>query len=194
MTQTILLIIAFVVVLMTTISFYWNDKTTKFIVIALFVVLANAVYFSLDGVKGWPANEKQEVKGILASVVIINPSDETEGAIIISLFPKQVVKWYEYVYPRYAPKTYYLEYSNDRAAEFEKAKQAMIEGKEVRINSIPPKNAKGGDMEGDISESITEAINNIMGKIIPKQGDTYKPKVPDVEILEQQAPPEKGSQ
>ena len=118
----------------------------------------------------------------------------SEGAIIISLFPRVDTKWYEYVYPKYAPKTYYLEYSNDRAAEFEKAKQAMMEGKEVRINSIPPKNAKGGDMEGDISESITEAINNIMGKIIPKQGDTYKPKVPDVEILEQQVPPEKGSQ
>lgn len=194
MTQTILLMFALFIALTTAIAFYWNNKTMKFIVIALFVVLANAVYFSLDGVKGWPANEKQEVKGVLASVVIINPSDMSEGAIIISLFPRVDTKWYEYVYPKYAPKTYYLEYSNDRAAEFEKAKQAMMEGKEVRINSIPPKNAKGGDMEGDISESITEAINNIMGKIIPKQGDTYKPKVPDVEILEQQVPPEKGSQ
>ena len=59
------------------------------------------------------------------------------------MFPTLPKKWYEYEYPREAPKTFYVEYSNDRAAKFEQAKKAMEEGKEVRINGIPPKNSNG---------------------------------------------------
>lgn len=194
MTQTLLLLLALFVVFMMAISFYWNSKTIKFVVITLFVILANAVYFSLDGVKGWPSEDTSVVKGTLASVVIVNPSENSEGAIYISLFPTTPKKWYEYEYPRYAPKTFFIKYSNDRAAEFEKAKQAMEEGREVRINGIPPENTGSGDSEGIMGEElISSIIGQYLDHLIPKQGDTYKPKVPDVEIMEQQAPPEKGS-
>lgn len=194
MTQTLLLLLALFVVFMMAISFYWNSKTIKFVVITLFVILANAVYFSLDGVKGWPSEDTSVVKGTLASVVIVNPSENSEGAIYISLFPTTPKKWYEYEYPRYAPKTFFIKYTNDRAAEFEKAKQAMEEGREVRINGIPPENTGSGDSEGIMGEEfISSIIRQYLDHLIPKQGDTYKPKVPDVEIMEQQAPPEKGS-
>ena len=189
MTQTLLLLLALFVVFMMAISFYWNSKIIKFVVITLFVILANAVYFSLDGVKGWPSEDTSVVKGTLASVVIVNPSESSDGAIYISLFPTTPKKWYEYEYPRYAPKTFFIKYSNDRAAEFEKAKQAMEEGREVRINGIPPENSGSGDSEGIISSIIGQYLDHL----VPKQGDTYKPKVPDVEIMEQQASPEKGS-
>jgi hypothetical protein len=194
MTQTILLLLALFVVFTMAISFYWNSKTIKFVVITLFVILANAVYFSLDGVKGWPSEDTSVVKGTLASVVIVNPSENSEGAIYISLFLTTTKKWYEYEYPRYAPKTFFVKYTNDRAAEFEKAKQAMEEGREVRINGIPPENTGSGDSEEIMGEElISSIIGQYLDHLIPKQGDTYKPKVPDVQIMEQQAPPEKGS-
>lgn len=194
MTQTLLLLLALFVVFTMAVSFYWNSKTIKFVVITLFVILANTVYFSLDGVKGWPSEDTSVVKGTLASVVIVNPSENSDGAIYISLFPTTPKKWYEYEYPRYAPKTFFIKYTNDRAAEFEKAKQAMEEGREVRINGIPPENTGSGDSEGIMGEElISSIISQYLDYLIPKQGDTYKPKVPDVQIMEQQAPPEKGS-
>lgn len=196
MTQTLLLIMALFAAFATAISFYWNNKVVKFIVIAMFVFLANIIYFSLDGVKGWPAEEPKEVKGILASVVVVNPSSDDAGGIYISLFPTLPKKWYEYVYPREAPKTYFVEYSNDRAAEFELAKKAMEEGKEVRINGIPPKTGKGSadNPDGGEADTIVGTIENLMKKLLPKQEDTYKPEVPDVEILAPSVPREKGSE
>ena len=123
MTQTLLLIIALLAVSVMAISLYWNNFHTKFASIALFIILANCVYFSLDGVKGWPAEEPREVKGTIASIVIVNPSESFEGAIYVGVFLSEENEWYEYDYPRISPKTFYVKYSNNRAAEFEKAKQ-----------------------------------------------------------------------
>ena len=195
MTQTLLLMVGLFTAMTMAVSFYWNNRVMPFITIALFVILANAIYFSLDGAKGWPAEEPVEVKGVLASVIIVNPSDGDPGAIYISLYPTTPKKWYEYVYPRIAPKTFYVKYSNDRAAAFEEAKQAMEEGREVRINGIPPENATGGQ-NGD-GESPQETIQGIIGqylsRILPEQGDTYRPTIPDIEIRAPEVPPEKGS-
>lgn len=196
MTQTLLLMTGLFTAMTMAVAFYWDNRITKFIVIAMFVFLANTIYFSLDGVKGWPAEEPKEVKGLLASVVVVNPSSDDDGGIYISLFPTLPKKWYEYEYPREAPKTFYVEYSNDRAAEFEKAKKAMEEGKEVRINGIPPKNSKGSSdssQEGEAG-SITGAIQNLMKRLLPKEQDTYKPEIPDVEIMAPSVPREKGSE
>jgi hypothetical protein len=193
MTQTILLFIALFVAIILAASFYWNSKILKFITIAFFVLLANAIYFSLDGVKGWPSEDTRVVKGLLASVVIVNPSNTDDGAIYISIFPTTPKKWYEYDYPRYAPKTFYVKYSNDRAAQFEEAKQAMEEGKEVRINGIPPENAAPGEGEGTGDDSISGMINQIIDRVMSPQRDTYKPKVPDVEIITPEVPPQKGT-
>lgn len=194
MTQTILLIIGLTAAASMAIAFYWNNVVLKLFVLTTYAILASAVYFSLDGVKGWPAEEKKEVSGMLASVVIINPSDNSEGAIIISLFTTNSVEWYEYQYPRHAPKTFYLKYSNDRAAQFEAAKQALVEGKQVRINSIPSENSTGGqEGSGEALETISGIIGQYLNRIISNQGDTYKPETPDVEILTPQTPPQKGT-
>lgn len=194
MTQWLILTIALSVAAMTALAFYYNNWI-KFIVIALVVAMANLIYFSFDGVKGWPAEEQEDIKGTLATVVIINPSDMSEGAIIISLFPTMPKKWYEYEYHKYAPKTYFIKYSNDRAAQFEKAKQALVEGKEVRINGIPDATMPGGQ-EGSGEESIetvSDIVGNFINKFIANQGDTYRPKIPDIEIMEQATPPQKGT-
>jgi hypothetical protein len=196
MTQTFLLVFALFAVAVMAISLYWNNSLVKFASIAFFVVLANCVYFALDGVKGWPAEEPNEVKGTLASVVIVNPSSTDKGGIYISIFLTEKPESYKYLYPRIAPKTFYVEYSNNRAAQFEKAKQAMAEGKEVRINGIPPKESSGEGQDGtdDLSE-IGTLMNGIMNKLLSNQKDTYKPKTPgDLEIVEQRAPPPKGKQ
>lgn len=195
MTQTILLFIGLATLVFMAISFYWNDIMTKFVVLAMFVVLANGVYFSLDGVKGWPAEEPREVKGTLASVVVLNPSESSEGAIYIGVFLNQDRAWYEYEYPRFAPKTFYVKYSNNRAAQFEKAKQAMQEGHEVRINGIPPMEGQGEgeEYDGEITD-ISALIGNILAKLMPKQKDTYQPNAPkNLEIVEQGTPPQKGT-
>jgi hypothetical protein len=194
MTQTLVLIIALATAGMTALAFYYNNWI-RFIVIALLVMLANMIYFTFDGVKGWPAEEEKEVKGILATVVIINPSDKNTGGIIISLFPTVPTEWYEYEYHRYAPKTFFIEYSNDRAAQFEAAKQALVEGKEVRINGIPDATSTGGQEgagEGSV-EYISDIVGNFLERMLPKQGDTYRPDIPDIEIFEQTAPPQKGT-
>jgi hypothetical protein len=193
MTQTILLLTAIFVALIIAATFYWNSKTLKIIAITIFMLLANAVYFSLDGVKGWPAEESRDVKGILAAVVILNPSDSDPGAIYISLYPTTPKKWYEYVYPRVAPKTYYVKYSNDRAATFDKAKQAIQEGREVRINGIPPENGGSGESGNDEGEESSGILGQLLERLLPKAGDTYKPTIPDIEISEQIVPPEKGT-
>jgi hypothetical protein len=193
MTQTILLLTAIFVALVIAATFYWNKKTLKIIAITVFMLLANAVYFSLDGVKGWPAEESRDVKGILAAVVILNPSDSDPGAIYISLYPTTPKKWYEYVYPRVAPKTYYVKYSNDRAATFDKAKQAIQEGREVRINGIPPENGGSGESGNDDGEESSGVLGQLLERLMPQAGDTYKPTIPDIEISEQIVPPQKGT-
>lgn len=192
MTQYIILAFALLTAFVIAGALYYRSITFKFLAVLFAVVLANMIYFTFDGVKGWPAIETREVKGTLATVVIINPSEVSEGAIIISLFPTTEKKWYEYIYPNYAPKTYYLEYSNDRAAIFEKAKEAMMQGKEVRINGIPP-TSSSGDSEGDGTDDISGIIGDMIKKFVPSIGDTYKPNVPDVEIMRPEQPPEKGS-
>jgi hypothetical protein len=192
MTQLLLLILALFTAAIIAVSFYWNNQLTKFLSLAVFVFLANCVYFSLDGVKGWPAEEPTEIKGVLASVVIVNPTKEELGGIYISLFPTLPKKWYEYEYPRKAPKTYFVEYSNNRAAKFEMGKKAMEEGQEVRINGIPPKESSGEGEESD-ADSFTNMIGNAIDKVLQKQKDTYKPDVPDIEILAPKVPPQKGT-
>jgi hypothetical protein len=195
MTQTLLLLVSLATAGIIALAFYFNNIKFKFLTVAALFLLANLAYFSLDGVKGWPAEEPGEVKGILATVVIINPNTGEDGAIYISLFPTLPKKWYEYEYPRLAPKTYYVEYSNDRAAEFELAKKAIEEGKEVRINGIPPKNAQGqGDgVESEPTENTVQMIIDTVKKLLPKEGDTYKPDAPSIEILAPVVPPQKGT-
>ena len=195
MTQTHLLIIALLAVSVMAISLYWNNFHTKFASIALFIILANAVYFSLDGVKGWPAEEPREVKGTIASIVIVNPSESFEGAIYVGVFLSEENEWYEYDYPRISPKTFYVKYSNNRAAEFEKAKQAMKEGKEVRIDGIPPMEGQGEGEEYDgIITDISSIIGDMIAKIMMKQEDTYEPGRPKgIEIVEPGSPPSKGT-
>lgn len=195
MTQTLLLLTGLFTAMTLAVAFYWNNKTTRFIVIAMFVVLSNAIYFSLDGVKGWPAEEPNEVKGTLASVVIVNPSNTDDGGIYISLFPTTPLKWYEYEYSRHAPKTFFIEYSNDRAAEFENAKQALEEGKEVRINGIPPKNGSGStnSSTGEETDIISDLVGVVRSLFSPDE-DTYQPSMPDIDVLSSPIPPQKGSQ
>ena len=195
MTQTLLLLASLGTAALIALAFYFNNVALKYLTVAALFFLANLMYFSLDGVKGWPAEEPTEVKGILASVVIVNPSSEESGGIYISLFPTLPKKWYEYEYPRTAPKTYFVEYSNDRAAEFELAKQAMEEGKEVRINGIPPKEGKGNGEgeEGEIPDNTVQMILETVKKLLPKESDTYKPEVPAVEIVTPTTPPSKES-
>ena len=195
MTQTLLLISALLAVSVMAISLYWNNFHTKFASIALFIILANCVYFSLDGVKGWPAEEPREVKGTIASIVIVNPSESFEGAIYVGVFLSEENEWYEYDYPRISPKTFYVKYSNNRAAEFEKAKQAMKEGKEVRIDGIPPMEGQGEGEEYDgIITDISSMIGNLIAKIMMKQEDTYEPGRPKgIEIVEPGSPPSKGT-
>ena len=195
MTQTLLLMLALFSVAVMAISLYWNNFSTKFASIALLLILANAVYFSLDGVKGWPAEEPKEVKGSIASIVIVNPSESSEGAIYVSVFLSGEKKWYEYEYPRIAPKTFYVRYSNNRAAQFEKAKQAMKEGKEVRIDGIPPMEGQGEgeEYDGEITD-MSSIIGDMIAKIMMKQEDTYEPGRPKgIEIVEPGSPPSKGT-
>jgi hypothetical protein len=177
------------------ISLYWNNFHTKFASIALFIILANCVYFSLDGVKGWPAEEPSEVKGTIASVVIVNPSESFEGAIYVGVFLSEENKWYEYDYPRISPKTFYVKYSNNRAAEFDKAKKAMQEGKEVHIDGIPPMESQGEgeEYDGEITD-VSSMIGDLIAKIMMKQEDTYEPGRPKgIEIVEPGSPPSKGT-
>lgn len=195
MTQTLLLMLALFSVAVMAISLYWNNFSTKFASIALLLILANAVYFSLDGVKGWPAEEPKEVKGSIASIVIVNPSESSEGAIYVSVFLSGEKKWYEYEYPRIAPKTFYVRYSNNRAAQFEKAKQAMKEGKEVRIDGIPPMEGQGEgeEYDGEITD-ISSIIGDMISKLMSNQEDTYQPGDPkNIEIVEPGSPPAKGT-
>lgn len=195
MTQTFLLIAAFFVAFIIAITFYFNKSWMKFVAVVALTIIANTMYFSLDGVKGWPAEEPREVKGTIASIVIINPSESSEGAIYVGVFLSDERKWYEYDYPRIAPKTFYVKYSNNRAAQFEKAKQAMQEGKEVRINGIPPieGQGEGEEYDGDITD-ISSIVSNIIAKLMSKQEDTYQPGYPkNIEIVDPGSPPSKGT-
>lgn len=195
MTQTFLLIIALLTLAIIAATFYFNKRWMKFVAMVVLTIIANTIYFSLDGVKGWPAEEPREVKGVVASIVILNPSESFEGAIYVGVFLSDDKKWYEYGYPRLAPKTYYIKYSNNRAAQFEKAKKAMQEGREVRINGVPPMDGKGeGEpFDGELTD-ISSIVSNIIAKLLPKQDDTYKPGgQKDIEIVEPGSPPEKGT-
>ena len=195
MTQVMLLVMAFFVVSYLALSYYYDNWINRFAVLTLFVCLANAVYFSLDGAKGWPAEEPRELSGIIASIVVINPSESSDGAIYVGVFLKEKPKWYEYSYSRVAPKTFYIKYSNNRASEFEKAKKAMQEGREVRINGIPPMEGQGEgeEYDGDITDA-SSIVGNLLAKLMPKQKDTYQPGAQNnIEIVEPSEPPSKGT-
>lgn len=188
MTQLIVLSFSLFTALAIALAFYVRSKFVKFISIALIVVLANMTYFTFDGVKGWPAEENRQIKGILASVIIMNPSENDPGAIFISLYPTTPKKWYEYGYYRRAPKTYYIKYSNNRAAKFEQAKKALKEGQEVRINGIPPEHSSDKEGSGD---GVVGKLISQFEKFVSTQKDTYKPEIPDIEVIKI-TPPEKG--
>lgn len=195
MTQAILAGLALQAVAFIALAFYTNHWFSKFLVVAYLTVLANGMYFAFDGVKGWPAEEPREVKGVIASIVILNPSANDEGAIYVSVFLSEDQKWWQYQYPRFAPKTFYVKYSNNRAAQFEKAKQAMQEGKEVRIDGIPPMEVEGeGEQyDGELSD-LSDMIGNLLAKLMPKQKDTYQPgDKKNIEIVEPSTPPQKGT-
>lgn len=195
MTQAILVGLALQAVAFIALAFYTNHWFSKFLVVAYLTVLANGMYFAFDGVKGWPAEEPREVKGVIASIVVLNPSANDEGAIYVSVFLSEDQKWWQYQYPRFAPKTFYVKYSNNRAAQFEKAKKAMQEGKEVRIDGIPPMEGEGeGEQyDGDLSD-ISDMIGNLLAKLMPKQKDTYQPgDKKNIEIVEPSTPPQKGT-
>lgn len=196
MTEVVLLIIAFVTLSIAAIALYFQNIWTKFAAMIVLTFMANAVYFSLDGVKGWPAEEPKTLKGNIASVVIVNPSSGDDGGIYVSVFLSDKLEWYEYKYHRMAPKTFYIKYSNSRAAKFEKAKQALEEGKEVRINGVPAENGtgEGEEIDTDGTDDVTQMLMDMVKKLLPKQKDTYKPNVPnDIEIVEKGAPPPKGT-
>lgn len=195
MTQAILVGLALQAVAFIALAFYTNHWFSKFLVVAYLTVLANGMYFAFDGVKGWPAEEPREVKGVIASIVVLNPSANDEGAIYVSVFLSEDQKWWQYQYPRFAPKTFYVKYSNNRAAQFEKAKKAMQEGKEVRIDGIPPMEGEGeGEQyDGELSD-LSDMIGNLLAKLMPKQKDTYQPgDKKNIEIVEPSTPPQKGT-
>lgn len=193
MTQAILVFVALQIFILLSFTLYYNNRLSKFIVVLLLAVFANSVYFMFDGVKGWPTEDTSKVKGILSSVAIVNPTGTQEGAIYITVFPSKLPEWYEYVYHRESPRLFYVKYSNDRAAKFEEAKEAMEEGKEVRINGIPAETSSEGSdgQEGD--NTITGMIDKLLDKIMSNQKDTYKPESSEIEIMEQTVPPNKGS-
>ena len=87
MTQSVIVFSALFIVAICSFLFYYNNVISKFIAVLLLVLLANGVYFMFDGVKGWPTENTREVKGMLASVTIVNPTRENEGAIYVSTFP-----------------------------------------------------------------------------------------------------------
>jgi hypothetical protein len=195
MTQAILVGLSLQAVAFIALAFYTNHWFSKLLVVAYLTVIANGMYFAFDGVKGWPAEEPREVKGVIASIVIVNPSESFEGAIYVGVFLNEEKNWYEYDYPRIAPKVFYVKYSNNRAAEFEKAKKAIQEGKEVRIDGIPPMEGQGEgeEYDGEITD-MSSIIGDMIAKIMPKQEDTYEPgQQKGIEIIEQNSPPSKGT-
>jgi len=191
MTQGILVFISLQIVLMMSIAFYFNNAISKFLVVFLLVLFANGIYFLFDGIKGWPTEDTSNVKGTLSSVTIINPSETDKGAIFITVFLETPPGWYEYHYHRNSPRLFYVKYSNDRAAKFEEAKEALEEGKEVKINGIPAETSSEGT--DALDDSIAGLVNQILDKIMSSQKDTYKPETSDIEIQEQEVPPTKGS-
>ena len=88
---------------------------------------------------------------------------------------------------------FYVKYSNDRAAKFEEAKQALEEGKQVRINGIPSESSSEESTESG-EASITNMITKFFDRIMSQQKDTYKPQTSEIEIFEQSLPPQKGSE
>ena len=195
MTQAILVGLSLQAVAFIALAFYTNHWFSKLLVVAYLTVIANGMYFAFDGVKGWPAEEPREVKGVIASIVIVNPSESFEGAIYVGVFLSEEKNWYEYDYPRIAPKVFYVKYSNNRAAQFEKAKKAIQEGKEVRIDGIPPMEGQGEgeEYDGEITD-MSSIIGDMIAKIMPKQEDTYEPgHRKGIEIIEQSSPPSKGT-
>jgi hypothetical protein len=183
MIQLILLSIAVAFFFILAVTYFWNNVPLKFASLVFAVVLANGVYFSLDRLAGWPV-EAKDVKGIVASITMVNPTDTEEGGIYISVFSTLPVAWYEYIYPRKAPRLYYLEYSNYRASQFEKAKEQMKEGMRIRINGIPPKDdpKETRQGEGNSDADGQSLFNDLTDKIFGDQNkDTYLPEVPNLE-------------
>ena len=112
MTQGVLVFISLQIVVMMSIAFYYNNAISKFLVVFLMVVFANGVYFMFDDIKGWPTEDTSNAKGVLSSVSIVNPSETTEGAIYITLYPDKLPMWYEYKYHRNSPRLFFIKYSN----------------------------------------------------------------------------------
>lgn len=183
MIQLILLSVAVAFFFILAVTYFWNNLPLKFASLVFAIVLANGVYFSLDRMAGWPVDAK-DIKGTIASITMVNPTETDEGGIYIAVFSTLPLEWYEYIYPRKAPRLYFLEYSNYRAQEFERAKEQMKEGMRIRINGIPPiddpKQKSAGDGNSDTDGK--SLFNDLTEKMFGEQNqDTYQPDVPNLE-------------
>lgn len=85
MIQLILLSIALAFFFVLAVTYFWNNLPLKFASLIFAIVLANGVYFSLDRLAGWPL-EAKEIKGTIASITLVNPTDTDDGGIYIAVF------------------------------------------------------------------------------------------------------------
>lgn len=155
---------------------FWFKIST----ITLLFAIVNMIYFSFDSMKGWPSHDKI-TKGQLVFIEIIEPTETYNGAIYLYVrIELEEQPWYSkyinYLYwDEYAPRSYYIPFTEQSSNTMREAKEAMEKGYIVEIEGESAKTDSNG--EGEPTDG-----NN--GGELPDGGESDDYEVPHLKLVD----------
>jgi len=155
---------------------FWFKLTT----VTLLFAIVNMIYFSFDSLKGWPSHDKIE-KGQLVYVEIVEPTQTYDGAIYLYVRHQLAENnWYDkyinyYYWDIFAPRSYYIPYTEQSGKSMREAKEAMEKGFIVEING------ESAGVEGNGDASTSDDGN---GGERPDGGDSENYRVPHLKLVD----------
>ncbi len=162
---------------------YYNKSFwLKLSTITLLFAIVNMIYFSFDSIKGWPSNEKI-TKGQLVFVEIVEPTETYKGAIYLYVrieIEEQpgYSKYINYFYwDEYAPRSYYIPFTEQSSKTMREAKEAMEKGYIVEIEGESAQT--DGNGKGEPSDEP-----NANGGEMPDGGDSEDYNVPHLKLVD----------
>lgn len=155
---------------------FWLKLST----VTLLFILVNMIYFGFDSLKGWPSNDKI-TKGQLVYVEIVEPTETYDGAIYlyVRLEPEEETWYSKYInfkyWDEYAPRSYFMPYTEKTSKTMREAKEAMEKGFIVEVEG------ESADTQGGEGEAAKE---NKPGGERPDGGDVDNYNVPHLKLVD----------
>lgn len=156
--------------------YFPKSNVIKLVVGTYLIIISSGIYFSFETYKGWPTIERG-MSGIMVMSVVVEPTQDFEGAIYIWVLPKEKeVHWLKRIYsytPSHGatPRVFQIPYSDKAASDFNQANDQIKEGYLIEI-----------DDSGNPAEGGTEGKNQETGNG-ERGGDQEGYDVPHLKLI-----------